>query len=98
MNFSRLFIERPVATTLLMVALLLAGGVAVRLLPVAALPLPRHYGLREEIGAQNLQELLGNLIPEGGFMGRAEPGMEGVQSPGDAPMGLMFFCLPANVE
>ena len=38
MNPSRLFIERPVATTLLMVALLLAGCVAYRLLPVAALP------------------------------------------------------------
>ena len=38
MNVSRTFIERPVATTLLMVALLLAGGVAYRQLPVSALP------------------------------------------------------------
>ena len=38
MNPSRIFIERPVATTLLMVALLLAGGLAYRLLPVSALP------------------------------------------------------------
>jgi len=38
MNPSRLFIERPVATTLLMVAILLAGALAYRLLPVAALP------------------------------------------------------------
>ena len=38
MNPSRLFIERPVATTLLMVAVLLAGGLAYRLLPVSALP------------------------------------------------------------
>lgn len=38
MNFSRPFIERPVATTLLMVALLLSGILAYRLLPVAALP------------------------------------------------------------
>src|SRR5512143_4136529 len=38
MNPSRLFIERPVATTLLMVAILLAGGVAYRQLPVSALP------------------------------------------------------------
>jgi len=38
MNLSRQFILRPVATSLLMVALLLAGGVAYRLLPVSALP------------------------------------------------------------
>jgi len=38
MNVSRPFIERPVATTLLMAALLLAGIVAYRLLPVAPLP------------------------------------------------------------
>ena len=38
MNPSRLFIERPVATSLLMLAILLAGALAYRLLPVAALP------------------------------------------------------------
>ena len=38
MNISRPFILRPVATTLLMVAILLAGAAAYRLLPVAALP------------------------------------------------------------
>jgi len=38
MNLSRPFIERPVATTLLMVALLLSGILAYLLLPVAALP------------------------------------------------------------
>ncbi|MBP9713801.1 MAG: MdtB/MuxB family multidrug efflux RND transporter permease subunit [Sterolibacterium sp.] len=38
MNLSRLFILRPVATSLLMVALLLVGLVAYRLLPIAALP------------------------------------------------------------
>ncbi len=38
MNPSRIFIERPVATTLLMVAILLAGALAYRLLPVSALP------------------------------------------------------------
>ncbi len=38
MNPSRPFIERPVATTLLMAALLLAGAVAYRQLPVSALP------------------------------------------------------------
>ena len=38
MNLSRPFIERPVATVLLMVALLLTGLVAYRELPVSALP------------------------------------------------------------
>ena len=38
MNPSRLFILRPVATSLLMVAILLAGIVAYRLLPLSALP------------------------------------------------------------
>ncbi|MFI5341927.1 MAG: efflux RND transporter permease subunit, partial [Candidatus Methylomirabilales bacterium] len=38
MNLSRPFILRPVATTLLMAAILLAGAVAYRELPVAALP------------------------------------------------------------
>jgi len=38
MNLSRLFILRPVATTLLMVAILLAGAVAYKQLPVSALP------------------------------------------------------------
>ena len=38
MNPSRLFILRPVATSLLMVALLLAGAVAYYQLPVSALP------------------------------------------------------------
>ncbi len=38
MNLSRLFILRPVATTLTMVALFIAGILAYRLLPVSALP------------------------------------------------------------
>ncbi|HEV2686191.1 MAG TPA: efflux RND transporter permease subunit, partial [Actinomycetota bacterium] len=38
MNPSRPFILRPVATSLLMVAILLAGIVAYRVLPLAALP------------------------------------------------------------
>jgi len=38
MNISRIFILRPVATTLLMVAILLAGAVAYKQLPVSALP------------------------------------------------------------
>jgi len=37
-NFSRPFIERPIATTLLAIALLLAGFVGYRVLPVASLP------------------------------------------------------------
>ena len=38
MNISRIFILRPIATSLLMVALLLSGLLAYRSLPVAALP------------------------------------------------------------
>ncbi|EPR37642.1 acriflavin resistance protein [Desulfovibrio sp. X2] len=38
MNPSRIFIERPVATSLLMLALLLAGMLAYRMLPISALP------------------------------------------------------------
>src|SRR5579862_659817 len=38
MHISAPFIERPVATSLLSIAILLAGGVAFYLLPVAALP------------------------------------------------------------
>ena len=37
MNLSRPFILRPVATALLMVALLVSGVIAYRMLPVAAL-------------------------------------------------------------
>ncbi len=38
MNISRIFIERPVATSLLMVAILLSGLIAWRFLPLSALP------------------------------------------------------------
>ena len=38
MNLSRIFIERPIMTTLLVCAILLFGLVAYRALPVAALP------------------------------------------------------------
>jgi multidrug efflux pump len=38
MNISEIFIKRPVATTLLTVAIALAGAVAFRILPVSPLP------------------------------------------------------------
>src|ERR1039458_10227016 len=38
MNISEVFIRRPVATTLLTVAIALAGAVAFRILPVSPLP------------------------------------------------------------
>jgi len=38
MNPSRIFILRPVATSLLMLAILLAGAIAYRILPISALP------------------------------------------------------------
>src|SRR5580698_10539797 len=38
MNLSRPFIRRPVATTLLTIAIALAGAIAYKVLPVSALP------------------------------------------------------------
>jgi len=38
MNPSRIFIERPVATSLLMVAIILVGVIAYKFLPLSALP------------------------------------------------------------
>ncbi|MDB6139277.1 MAG: multidrug transporter subunit MdtC [Verrucomicrobiaceae bacterium] len=38
MNVSRIFILRPVATTLLMLALVITGAIAFRMLPISALP------------------------------------------------------------
>ena len=38
MNLSRIFILRPIATSLLMVAVLISGILAYRLLPISALP------------------------------------------------------------
>lgn len=38
MNPSRIFILRPVATTLIMAAIMLVGGVAYHFLPLSALP------------------------------------------------------------
>ena len=38
MNLSRLFILRPVATSLLMIAVVLAGAIAMKFLPVSSLP------------------------------------------------------------
>ena len=38
MNPSRLFIERPVGTSLLMVAIMMVGMIAYRFLPLSALP------------------------------------------------------------
>ena len=38
MNISRLFIDRPVATSLLCLGLVLTGALAWRLLPVASIP------------------------------------------------------------
>ena len=42
MNLSRLFIVRPIATSLLMLAIVLAGSLAYRLLPIASLPQVGH--------------------------------------------------------
>jgi multidrug efflux pump len=42
MNLSRLFILRPIATSLFMLAIVLAGALAYRLLPIASLPQVDH--------------------------------------------------------
>ena len=42
MNISRLFIERPVATTLLMLAILMAGALGYQFLPISALPVVEY--------------------------------------------------------
>jgi len=46
MNISRLFILRPIATTLSMLAIVLAGLIAYRLLPVSALPQVNYPTIR----------------------------------------------------
>jgi multidrug efflux pump len=43
MSISEHFIRRPIATTLLTIAIALAGAVAFRLLPVSPLPPPPSY-------------------------------------------------------
>ena len=57
MHISRTFIERPVATSLLTIAILLAGGVAYFFLPVAALP-------RVEFPTINVQANFPGASPE----------------------------------
>ena len=49
MNISRLFVLRPVATSLLMIALVLVGLVAVRFLPVSSLPEIGRASWRERV-------------------------------------------------
>ncbi len=57
MHISRPFIERPVATSLLSIAILLAGGVAYFFLPVAPLP-------KVEFPTINVQANLPGASPE----------------------------------
>jgi hypothetical protein len=53
MNISEIFIRRPIATTLLMTAILLFGPVGYELMPVAALPnVSYHRRIREVAGRQ----------------------------------------------
>jgi len=49
MNPSRLFIQRPVATSLVMLAILLAGLMCYRFLPVAALPEVEYPGASPDV-------------------------------------------------
>src|SRR5258708_35034033 len=53
-HFSAPFIKRPVATTLLSVAIILAGAVAYKLLPVASLPQVEYPVI--SVGAGSLEK------------------------------------------
>src|SRR5215470_19964341 len=69
MNPSRLFILRPVATTLLMVVVLLAGIVAYRVLPLSALPevdYPTIQVVTLDVAEQEVQQSInaaGSFLP-----------------------------------
>jgi len=56
MNPSRIFIERPVATSLLMVAIMLVGAIAYRFLPLSALPQVDYPTIRVQIGRASCRE------------------------------------------
>ncbi len=59
MSISTPFIQRPVATTLFMVAVTLAGGIAYTLLPVSALAggrLPDHHRQRQSAGRESRRD------------------------------------------
>ncbi len=60
MNISRPFILRPVATTLLMAALLLSGALAYRLLPVSALPQVDYPTIRVTVLLANVATATGS--------------------------------------
>src|SRR6266851_4952813 len=66
MNPSRLFILRPVATSLMMVGVLLVGIVAYRQLPVSALPvtapLERQFGQVPGLSQMTSSSSLGSSI------------------------------------
>lgn len=66
MNPSRLFIERPIATSLMMLAILLAGLLAYRLLPIAALPEVDYPTIEVTTlypGASRCDDLVGDSPP-----------------------------------
>ena len=58
MNISEPFIRRPVATTLLVVAITLAGAAAYRLLPVSPLPQVEFPTISVSAGLRGCQMLL----------------------------------------
>jgi len=86
MSLSRPFILRPIATSLLMVAVIIAGGVAYKQLPVSALPevdyptiqVTAFYpGASPDVVATSvtapLERQFGRARPQPGSMDRSEP-------------------------
>src|SRR5438046_8772164 len=97
MSPSRIFILRPVATTLLMAGILLAGGVAYRQLAVSALPevdyptiqvITFYPGASPDVMASSVT---GPLERQFGQV----PGLQ--QMPSVSPAGLSVLPLPSNL-
>src|SRR5712671_4459835 len=95
MNPSRPFIMRPVATALLMVAIVLGGLVGFRLLPLSALP-QVNLGESLDVAEQEVQAAINagsNLLPAD----LPAPPVYAKVNPADAPvltLGLVSKTLP----
>ena len=74
MSPSRIFILRPVATTLLMAAILVVGIVAFRFLPLSALPEVDYPTIQVQTfypgASPDVDDLLGHRAPRAAARGR----------------------------
>ena len=102
MNISRPFILRPVATTLLMGALLLSGCVAYRLLPVSALPqvdYPTIHVLTSTPGASpDVMASVGHGAARAPVRPDAGPDQMSSTSSGGASVITLRFSLDKTIE